>query len=194
MRKLVLFCGALLVFAGCKSVYNHGQTPDDVYYSPAIETQGYVMAAADPEDRYLRWKVRNRRWNTLNDFDYWNDVRYNYQCGCNWTGHYYAWTGYPIPYYHYYYGGVVPTRPIYNPAVSAVTAYGNNHINNTNKNYHPKFGTTESGNAPRRVFPSRDNSGVSTNPVRTFESGAGPSGGKSGGYNSGSTGKRGGRD
>jgi len=196
MAKVMIFCGLMLVLASCKSVYNVGQTPDDVYYSPAIESGGYVLMQSDPEDRYLRWKVKNRRWNSLNDFDYWNDVRYNYYCNCNWTGYYYSGYAYGFPYYPIYPGTHNPVRPVRKPAVTPVAAYGNNNYSNKNKNYNPKFGTVEANSETRRVYPSRSNSGSSTNPVRSFEPGsaAGISGGKSGGYNSGSTGKRGGRD
>jgi len=67
-------------------MYKSGQTPDDVYFSPARETSGYVAVdeRSDDEyvgDRYLRMKSSNRtRWSRFDDdFMYWNDPRWNNQ-------------------------------------------------------------------------------------------------------------------
>ncbi len=79
------------IFTGCSSVYKTGQTPDDLYYSPAKElpkeevTTGsnnnarYDEYVSSSDDRYLRMKVANHyRWNAIDDYTYWNDSRYDY--------------------------------------------------------------------------------------------------------------------
>lgn len=91
-----IFAGvAALAFAisGCSTMYRTGQTPDDVYYSPAraIPSSDYVVARsgredarydgrrsyngyddfAGPEDRWLMMRVRNRmRWSAFDDYFY----------------------------------------------------------------------------------------------------------------------------
>jgi hypothetical protein len=76
---------ALIVFGSCTSVYKTGQTPDDVYFSPTRPQEEYVRVDNEEEryedrrnrnleeyreDRAIRMRVRNRRWSTLDDFDY----------------------------------------------------------------------------------------------------------------------------
>lgn len=92
MRKImaVLLAGILLV--GCSTMYRSGQTPDDVYFSPARNNNsGYVVvdeeggngsynAAAVPmQDRYLRMKTfGGSRWNVFDDdYAYWNNPYWN---------------------------------------------------------------------------------------------------------------------
>ncbi len=70
----------VLLLAGCSTAYKTGQTPDDVYYSPARPEAEYVRIqreqtrrvryeTEDAEDRFLRMRVRNRnQWNDLDDW------------------------------------------------------------------------------------------------------------------------------
>jgi hypothetical protein len=70
-----------LFLASCSSVYKSGQTPDDVYYSPANNKPDYVETRQSKErynsyddidvsDRYLRMKIISRnRWSSF-DNDY----------------------------------------------------------------------------------------------------------------------------
>ena len=112
MKTNLLSVAVLLVFAtSCGTVYEAGQTPDDVYYSPANgvskkELQReeeardqYERYTEVQDDRFLRLKLSNRyRFNCIDDFDYWydtrfdfmgnrfnnnfNNFRYNFNCGC----------------------------------------------------------------------------------------------------------------
>ena len=89
MKKTFL---SLLITAslltGCSAVYQSGQTPDDLYYSQGKEisevrtneeTEEYQQSVSTADDRYLRMKVNNRnQWNSIDDYSYWNDVRYNF--------------------------------------------------------------------------------------------------------------------
>jgi hypothetical protein len=118
-----------IVFASCTTAYKLGQTPDDVYYSPARpqeyarqEKQDDQRYSYDEEayrdDRYLRMKIHDRRYTTLYD-DYYSYNPYYY--------HYYngnlmyntPWSSYN--YWNYYYNpycshviSVVPKTPTYN--------------------------------------------------------------------------------
>ncbi|HUR10211.1 MAG TPA: hypothetical protein VM012_02510 [Flavitalea sp.] len=86
---------AALALGSCTTTYRAGQTPDDVYYSPAREKDAYVQvennrdnyrtesyrdyddAYVPSDDRWLRMRVRNRsRWSAFDEYD-WNDYRYN---------------------------------------------------------------------------------------------------------------------
>jgi hypothetical protein len=87
--RLLLISSAVLTLASC-STYKAGQTPDDVYYSPArkvtyAETQqqqprdGAQDEYVDMSDRYLRMKAANpTRWSTFDeDYMYWNNPTWN---------------------------------------------------------------------------------------------------------------------
>lgn len=95
------------LLSGCSTAYQSGQTPDDVYYSPANETaskkeeekakqeqERYEEYISSQDDRYLRMKVANRnRWSGIDDFDYWYDCRYDFANYNNYSGwnNYYSW-------------------------------------------------------------------------------------------------------
>ncbi len=86
MKSRILLVGLLAAMLTSCSTYKAGQTPDDVYYSPAREAVAkketkrqdrYEDYVSSEDDRYLRMKIRNRdRWSTIDDYDYWNDSRY----------------------------------------------------------------------------------------------------------------------
>jgi hypothetical protein len=98
---LIVFSVGLL--AGC-TAYKAGQTPDDVYYSPAKEIvpdgqREYEDYVSSNDDRYLRMKTQNNQlWSSLDDYSYWYDSRYYNN------------------YYYGYYGGLyLPVNYLYNP-------------------------------------------------------------------------------
>ncbi|PWU02119.1 MAG: hypothetical protein C5B52_06015 [Bacteroidetes bacterium] len=78
-RNLLLLA-AVVGLGSCTTMYKSGQTPDDVYYSPGSEKEGYVQSknntdnnqpfhGNEPSDDYLRMKVQDpARWSTL-DYD-----------------------------------------------------------------------------------------------------------------------------
>ena len=98
MNKRILLLAAVAVgFSSCSTLYKSGQTPDDVYYSPAPQQRvayanhnnsdeyyddnsgnEYVNVQTEQdrsayrgEDNYLRMKVRNRAlWSSLDDYAY----------------------------------------------------------------------------------------------------------------------------
>ncbi|MBA4139171.1 MAG: hypothetical protein H0X70_01500 [Segetibacter sp.] len=123
MKSKILLVGFLAAMLTSCTAYKAGQTPDDVYYSPAKaakeRTETYSRRAdryedyvSHEDDRYLRMKTRNReRWSTIDDYDYWYDSRYvpsysyNYYRN-NWNSLYLNnWnTGYYQPYNYGVYG------------------------------------------------------------------------------------------
>lgn len=133
MKSVLPVLLATLLFASCTTAYRSGQTPDDVYYSPARERAEYVNTEertasqkyrnnerfdeyAD-EDRYLRMKVYNRsRWSALdNDWCTYNSYRgrygNNYYYNNSWNS--YAYWNY---FYNPYYSNVIvvnPKAPVY---------------------------------------------------------------------------------
>lgn len=118
--KILLFGLMAAAITGCSSVYRAGQTPDDVYYSPAKEgvqkqtvkrdRDRYEEYVASEDDRYLRMKIRDRqRWSGIDDYAYWNDTRfipsfnYNYDFYRNNIYNSYAWNNWYRPYSNFYY-------------------------------------------------------------------------------------------
>lgn len=122
---------ATLVFAGCTTAYKTGQTPDDVYYSPARPQDEYVRMDQEEDnrynyysddfydDRFLRMRMRNRtRWSELDDW-YWNErrFRYNVFVGNGMFGYdpwspFNTWNNWYNPYFHpYFFTPVVVSQP-----------------------------------------------------------------------------------
>jgi len=195
------------------STYKAGQTPDDVYYSPARELSvkkettredKYEDVARNEDDQYLRMKVRNyRRWSTIDDYDYWYDSRYDH-CACNCYPRNYGWnsgyqynTYYPRWYHGSYYSPSYPIVFYKNPKVytgttgkANLTSYKNYTYNNTNGTYNPKNPGASNNNFNLgnviKVLTTPSGSSVER-PARTFEPGTQTSssaGGRSGGYSS----------
>lgn len=92
MKKKIIYSIVLAsLLASCSSVYQTGQTPDDIYFSPG-KAAGVVALRQNnnPEERYqeyintadnqyLRMRVSNRnRWSNIDDFSYWNDMRHDF--------------------------------------------------------------------------------------------------------------------
>lgn len=99
--RILLF--GLIVAGGLTScaTYRTGQTPDDVYYSPAREVNSYVQVDRDEdnrlsyndrnlEDRRLRQQIRDPRFR-FDDNIYWNSPRYNSWGWNTWNNPYNTW-------------------------------------------------------------------------------------------------------
>jgi hypothetical protein len=172
----------LLTFAilltSCSSVYKSGQTPDDVYFSPERPREEYVRVERrnddrryqltdeeEREDRYLRMKTRNRRYELLDEgYDYYayngsNYYRYNdyyrmnaYRYNPSWMTWNYRFGGFynfdPVFYNPYYY------NPYHsNPYYSGVV-YGNvnpkfNSPRTTNLQVFDRSGNPYNNNRPK---------------------------------------------
>lgn len=88
MNKILIIILSVVLFSACSTVYKTGQTPDDVYFSPSLnrseylvmdDEDGYRAEDVPMDDRYLRMKsMRRGRWSAFDDdFNYWNDPRWN---------------------------------------------------------------------------------------------------------------------
>lgn len=161
MKPSILLLAVLsaVAFSSCTTAYKTGQTPDDVYFSPATPEDEYVRVekreqrryeGSDEyyEDRYLRMRVGNRtRWSELDDYYYGSRNNYAYY---NTWGIHNPWN--PYTYWNcnfnpYYGGGVIigPKSPTYSkPRTFNLNAYNNNSL--TNNTYNPKGGRINLGN------------------------------------------------
>jgi hypothetical protein len=131
--KILLLAFSAALITSC-STYKAGQTPDDVYFSPAKEyvakeeketrRDKYEEYVSAEDDRYLRMKIRNReRWSTIDDYTYWNDSRFH---DCN-----VLYTSNINNTYNQYYNGYLNNRLgnayVYNGCVSN-NLYRNNYF------------------------------------------------------------------
>ena len=106
MKKMLLILSvASTSFVGCNSIYKSQQTPDDLYYSPGQEitasgqrkydrdAEEYQQYVSTMDDNYLRMRVSNyNRWSSLDNFSYWNDMRYGFSpIGVNTLTHGWGW-------------------------------------------------------------------------------------------------------
>jgi hypothetical protein len=123
---ILLLAFFVAAFSSCTTAYKTGQTPDDVYYSPAQPQDEYVQTEREErrnyrndeyyDDRYLRMKVRNRyRWNDFNDW--YSYERYGFGYG-------YVYGSYNNPYnsWNYYYNPYCQSNVIFNPK-NTTTSY-----------------------------------------------------------------------
>lgn len=119
------------IIAGCGTAYKSGQTPDDVYYSPANERSGYIeqdnnrySRYNDREERQIRMKAYDYRWRYIDDdYDYYS-YRYSpYYYGYN-HGYYYNPYYYPAPVY--FYGPAVNPKN-HAPRMTGLGSYYNNN-------------------------------------------------------------------
>lgn len=195
--------GALLL-SGC-SAYKASRTPDDVYYSPAKPAVEYAdndryEDYSNGDDNYLRMKVRNRyQWNGIDDYNYWNDSRYDFGYSCIpsrqvMLNPYYGigvWNPYYSRPWGYYYNPLytvvyykTPKAYYGNTSKSNLTAYRNNSYYNPNNPNRQNFGSLL-----KSAFNNNNgyNNNSNYNPSRSFNSTVTPSssaGGRSGGFNS----------
>lgn len=125
MKLYLPLAAFVLALASCSTAYKTGQTPDDVYFSPARQRDEYVRVEkkddrrynndeAYREDRYLRMKTSYRRYSVLDDCDCY---AYN---GSNYYG-YYNYYRYNNP---YYYSPLLITPPSYG---GGFYTYGNSY-------------------------------------------------------------------
>jgi hypothetical protein len=223
MKPFLPLLSAVVFFSSCTTAYKSGQTPDDVYFSPTRPQEEYVRRDDDEEkerrryrneedyreDRAIRMRVRNRRWSTLDDFDYSYTYRPVYTPISAWNNPWYFYG-----YNNYYYNPncccapvvVAPPKTVYSkPRIFNLNPYNGSPTVTVNNPkgvpvYSTKSGSYSSGSSGnsrnyrnsgsnaggflRSVFgsgSSNSNSGTSTN----SSSGSTKSGGSSGSSSSG---------
>jgi hypothetical protein len=157
--KILIILTSLATLNSCSTAYRTGQTPDDVYYSPAKESSRYVAANNRDEDDYQQYDdydtYHNDRWmrmsignpyrmSVFNDY-YWND--WGYGLGYSpWARPFY-WNSFYNPYAYNYYIFINPKTPAYFTAPARPTVFNAGAYNTgTNKSsaarsyYNPRTG------------------------------------------------------
>lgn len=216
-RFLLLLIG-VATFTSCSTAFKSGQTPDDVYYSPAKESDEYVEVRQErsgrynsyqydnSSDRWLRMRVRNPyRWNAFDDYDWnayngWSNTWNNpYSFNSNWNSY---WNGYWTwnSFYNPYCWNTVVVNPKTNPiAYNKVRNFSLGGYTNTNYNNSNTLARTKgSQRIPGSGYGSYNNSNSNNNNSnlgssirRVFSSGGGNDNSNSyGGSGSGSSNSR----
>jgi len=201
MKATLPLLSLALIFASCTTAYKSGQTPDDVYFSPARPQSEYVRQdnrddneyrnndEAYRDDRYLRMKIRDRRYSGLYD-DYYSYNPYFYHYYNSYLDYNSPWNSYS--YWNYYYNpyghqviAIVPrtsfySRPrtfdlgVYNQSTNATNGRGARHgysygYNNSSSNYNNRSRNTgnyrnsgsDAGNFLRNAFSGSNNNNSS---------------------------------
>jgi len=193
---ILLLAFSALAFSSCTTAYKTGQTPDDVYFSPAPPQDEYVRTQKEDsrqyqsddeyyDDRYLRMKVHNRsRWSNLDDWYYFGD-RYSYSYYNNlnnpWNPNTY-WNYYYNPYSSYYpYGSTVyilnpKAGAVYNkPRTFNLNTYNGNLLNNSSYTV-PRGQKTSGSNylytQPRNTYNNTNNNNNNGSFLRNILSGS----------------------
>ncbi|MBI2731096.1 MAG: hypothetical protein HYX40_10150 [Sphingobacteriales bacterium] len=202
MNTRILLLGlAAASFTSCATVYKTGQTPDDVYYSPAKPEEEYVKQEERDEnnrrdyytldDYRLRMQMRNRtrycacsddwyydNWNTSNSWRYgWNNP-WTWNTGSGWYYSYNSWSYAPYPSYT---TNITTTKTFnYKPPIRN---FGNS--NTVPATYNEKAGyTVNQTTKPVKVYNNSNKNGGFGNFMRQIFTPSGNSGSTSSGNNS----------
>ena len=185
--KYLIIALSVATFSSCSTAYKAGQTPDDVYYSPARVMENENKTEKQNEIRYttavdyeIKMGIRDYRWRDFrNDYEYRNSP-YNYATSLTYNyGYYYN------PYYYpwaIYTGKSTSSTPIntmprminlkaytgYNPKVASGKSTGmvtwanqSSQYNNSNRSSTPAEG--------RQIFiPKNNNTSSSSNDTRSY--------------------------
>ena len=193
--QILLLAFSAAALGSCSTSYKSGQTPDDVYYSPARPQDEYVRVEQNDDrqyryddeyydDRYLRMKVQNRsRWSELNDWYYYDRYSYshNYYYG-TYNNPYNSWNYYYNPYCH---NNVVVVNPkgavsqntYVKPRNFSLSGYTNNTYNNSNiitatsKTPRPGISRPVFNNANTTTNSGKKNSSSLSNTIRQIVTG-----------------------
>ena len=206
--RFLLTISIAVILTSCSTAYKTGQTPDDVYYSPVKEVVAKNEDKEDDkkdkyeeytsaEDRYLKMKTRNRdRWQTLDDYEYWNDTRYQYYSyntyRNNWYN-WYIWNTWSNPYVSVGYSNHCCCYSPYNNIKTGYIAYPIKTTRTTKPNLNSytntKYSNTNNqslGNTLKKVFSSDNNNYNNSNRGSSSGSGRSYSPSSSGSSSSGS--------
>ncbi len=178
--NFLLFFIIAIAMSSCSTMYKSGQTPDDVYYSPAREikknTDNEVNRNTEDgytyEERNIRMRAYDHRWRTIDDRydDYgyrYDPYNYGYTYGYYYNPYYYAT---PV-----YCNGVTITNP--KNSVPRMTNLGS-YKSTPSTSIDPKTGGTlyNANNNYRKYNNSNStNAGKVINKVRVFNNNNMPS-------------------
>lgn len=195
--KYLLIVLSAAVISSCSTAYKSGQTPDDVYYSPArvvdenVEhRQDVSKKTVDFEERQIRMAVYDRRWRDFND-----DYNYRYDPYTYGYGYGYYYNPYYC-YYPVYITNVTISNPknsvprmtslgSYNNTTYAIsnTKYGSNSLKNPVRPYN---NNNNNNNFIRKILTTAENINSSNNNTRGYSPSSGGSSGSSSGGSGGS--------
>ena len=203
-RNFLLFFIIAIAMSSCSTMYKSGQTPDDVYYSPAREVKKNYDKQTERnndnysyEERNIRMSAYDRRWRTIDDrYDYgyrYDPYNYGYTYGYYYNPYYYAS---PV-----YCTGVTIVNPKSSvPRMTNLGSYkstptttvdpktGGTLYNSNNKNYRTYRNNNSNSPSNGKVinYEPRNNTNSSSNNNRTYNpSSSGSSGSSSSGSSSG---------
>lgn len=173
---ILLLAFFAIAFSSCTTAYKTGQTPDDVYFSPASPQDDYVNTKKKDDrmyreddyynDRYLRMKVQNyNRWSELDDW--YNYERYDYYYSKNYYRNY-SWN--PYTYWNYNFNPYCPNTIIINPKS---TTYNKPRTFNLNTYNNYLLSNSISSNPKTSVNPKNTNPDIFNNPKNNNNSGLG---------------------
>ncbi len=206
--KTLLIALSVIAFSSCSTAYKTGQTPDDVYYSPAREINKDNDRDRDTDDRVrsnslgdyeITMGIRDRRWRDFRDEYSYNYSPYNYAT-CNTYNYGYYYNPYYYPWAIYTgkisYSAPVNTTPRmvnlnayngYNSKVATGKTTGTISWSNPSTQYNNSNRSSNRSTIREILLPRSSNSGTSSNNSRTYTPSSSSSGSSSSGSSGGSS-------
>ena len=135
--KHLLLLGVVAAFSSCSTAYRTGQTPDDVYYSPAPQENTYVSTVTDQDKNSYSYRNQEdidiRRG--IKDPVYRNAITFSIGMGYGYNPYsLYPYNSFNNPFYGYDGYGYDPygLKGMYNPYYNSI---GYNNLNFYNSPY-----------------------------------------------------------
>lgn len=204
LPKTLLIALSVIAFSSCSTAYKTGQTPDDVYYSPAREINNENRRDRDDRvsrntlgDYEITMGIRDRRWRDFRDEYSYSYSPYNYAtCNTYNYGYYYN------PYYYpwaIYTGKITYSAPVnttprmvnlnayngYNSKVASGKTTGTISWSNPSTQYNNSNRSSNRSTIREILLPRSSNS--SSNNSRTYTPASSSSSSSSGSSSSGSS-------
>ena len=196
--KILLIALSVAAFSSCSTAYKSGQTPDDVYYSPArVVHEKEKRNDERKQERYesgndyeITMGIRDRRWRDFReDYEYRKSPYYYATCNTHNYGYYYN------PYYYpwaIYTGKLTYSAPVnttarmvnlnayngYNTRVASGKTSGTVTWANPSSQYNNSNRSSTRGEGRKIILPTNNNSS-SSNETRTYTPSSNSSSGSS---------------
>ncbi len=185
--KYLLLIGVIAVFGSCSSAYRIGQTPDDVYYSPAPEQDAYVTSENQQdkdsyvynnniEDLSIRRGINDPLYRSslslsmgygYNPYDFYGSSFYNPYNPYSHTGAtFYPYNNYYNSFYSPYTNFYSPYYNSYYPPLYYVTKPG---VSVRNYSGPRQYNLGAYNVNTNHTIPAATTTGTSSAPVRTFK-------------------------
>ncbi len=160
--KHLFLLGLIAAFSSCSTSYRAGQTPDDVYYSPAPAQETYVASnnqqdrdsySYQNEEQEIRRGIQDSRYRSNLSLDLgfgYNPYAYN-PYGYNYSPYSYN----PYPFNPYGYKGIYDPYGYNNYGYYSSPYYGN---------YYGGYGSYYGGYPPVYIYPGIGNVNTNTGP------------------------------